>query len=82
MSKYLTTTTEVYRVDSENEAAELINEAKASNKWMLQKYSSVKKEKKKNGEIIDEYYLVSLVKQFNDVKEPVSEVSVSYEVEF
>lgn len=82
MSKYLITTTEAYRVDSENEAAELINEAKANNKWMLQKYSSVKKEKKKNGEVLDEYYLVSLVKQFNDVKDPVSEVSVSYEVEF
>ena len=82
MSKYLITTTEAYRVDSENEAAELINEAKANNKWMLQKYSSVKKEKKKNGEVLDEYYLVSLVKQFNDVKDPISEVSVSYEVEF
>lgn len=82
MSKYLTTVIEAYRVDSENEAAELINEAKESNKWMLQKYSSVKKEKKKNGEVLDEYYLVSLVKQFNDVKEPISEVSVSYEVEF
>lgn len=82
MSKYLTTVTEAYRVDNENEAAELINEAKESNKWMLQKYSSVKKEKKKNGEVLDEYYLVSLVKQFNDVKEPTSEVSVSYEVEF
>lgn len=82
MSKYLTTTTEAYRVDSENEAAELINEAKESNKWILQKYSSVKKEKKKNGEVLDEYYLVSLVKQFNNVKEPTSEVSVSYEVEF
>lgn len=82
MSKYLTTVIEAYRVDSENEAAELINEAKESNKWMLQKYSSVKKEKKKNGKVLDEYYLVSLVKQFNDVKEPISEVSVSYEVEF
>lgn len=82
MSKYLITTTEVYRTDTENEATELINEAKENNKWTLQKYSSVKKEKKKNGEIIDEYYTVSLVKQFNDIKEPVSEVSVSYEVEF
>ena len=48
MSKYLISTTEVYRVDSEQEAAKLIEEAKHSDKYTLSKYSSVYKERKQN----------------------------------
>ena len=42
MARYLTETTEVYRVDSEFEAAELIDAAKRDDKYTLAKYSSVK----------------------------------------
>jgi hypothetical protein len=40
MAKYLTTVTEVYRVDKENEVAQMIEEAKNSPQYILSKYSS------------------------------------------
>lgn len=82
MNKYLVSATEVYRVDNEESAAELIDEAKAETKYILAKYSSVKKEKKAKGEIVDEWYQVTLVKKFNDEKDPISNIDVNYEVSF
>ena len=80
MAKYLIKTTEEHRADSEMEAAELINAAKADGRYVLAKYSSVKKERKAKGEIVDEYYLVTLVKVFDDAKEPQGEASVEYKI--
>lgn len=82
MNKYLVSVTEVYRVDNEESAAALIDEAKAETKYILAKYSSVKKEKKAKGEIVDEWYQVTLVKKFNDEKDPISNIDVNYEVSF
>lgn len=79
--KYLITTTEVYRVDTEAEAQALIEAAKADNHFILNKYVSEYKERKSKGEIIDEYFKVSLVKSFTDIREPDSQVSVEYTVE-
>ena len=79
--KYLITTTEVYRVDTETEAQALIEAAKADNHFILNKYVSEYKERKSKGEVIDEYFKVSLVKSFTDIKEPDSQVSVEYTVE-
>lgn len=80
MLEYLINTTEVYRVNTEKEATELINNAKQDKQYELAKYSSVKKEQKQKGEVIDEWYQVTLVKKFNAEKEPVSHVSINYEV--
>ena len=55
MAKYLISVTETYRVDTETEAAKIIEEAKVDGKYVLSKYSSVKKERKQKGEIIDEW---------------------------
>ena len=82
MNKYLVSATEVYRVDNHKSAAALIDEAKAETKYILAKYSSVKKEKKAKGEIVDEWYQVTLVKKFNDEKDPISNIDVNYEVSF
>lgn len=78
--KYLITTTEVYRVDTETEAQELINEAKKDNYFTLSKYTSEYKERKAKGEVIDDYYKVSLTKTFSDIKEPGLQITISYEV--
>ena len=78
--KYLLNTTEIYRVDTEAEATELINEAKNDSNYILSKYSSVKREQKAKGEVIDEWYKVTLVKTFNAEKEPEVMVDVIYEV--
>lgn len=80
MAKYLIKTTEEHRADSEAEAAELIAAAKADGRYTLAKYSSVKKERKAKGEIIDEYYMVTLVKVFDDPKEPCGEATIEYKI--
>lgn len=79
MAKYLTTVTEIYRVDKENEVTQMIEEAKNSPQFILTKYSSQAKEKKQKGEVVDSWFQVTLVKTFNDPKEPIDEVTVIYE---
>lgn len=75
--KYLTDVTEVYRVDSEAEADQLLETAKASG--VLNKYSCVYKEKKQKGEVIDSWYKVTLNKKFTDEKDPDRQMTISYE---
>lgn len=75
--KYLTDVTEIYRVDSEAEADQLLETAKASG--VLNKYSCVYKERKQKGEIIDSWYKVTLNKKFTDEKEPDRQVTIVYE---
>ena len=79
--KYLITTTEVYRVDTETEAQALIEAAKNDNHFTLSKYISEHKEHKSKGEIVDEYYKVSLVKAFTSIKEPDTQIGIEYTVE-
>ena len=54
MSRYLCQTQEIYRVGSEAEAAKLIEEAKADNRFTLLKSSTEYKTVKSKGEIVDE----------------------------
>ena len=80
MAKYLVTITETYRVDTEVEAQQLIEEAKNTRSFELKKYSATKKNRKEKKEIVDEWINVVLTKSFNDEKEPNSLVHVNYEV--
>lgn len=80
MSKYLVSTTETYRVDTENEATRAIEEAKQDGSYVLGKYTSEHKERKSKGEVIDEYWKLTLTKLFNDIKEADTPVTVSYEI--
>ena len=68
--KYLIQTVETYRVDSEENAAALIDEAKTDHNFVLTKYTSEHKEKKAKGETVDSWYRVTLTKFFTDEKEP------------
>ena len=81
MSKYLVSVTETYRVDTENEAAKAIEEAKQDSSYILGKYTSEHKERKSKGEVIEEYWKLTLTKLFNDIKAPDSDVIVNYEVD-
>lgn len=76
--KYLIQTVETYRVDKEDEAKRMIEEAKFDNHFILKKYSSEYKEKKQKGEVIDTYYKVTLTKAFTDEKEPEFRTEISY----
>ena len=81
MYKYLVSTVETYRVDTENEAARAIEEAKNDGSYILGKYTNEHKERKLKGEVVDEYWKLSLTKLFNDIKEPDRIYNVEYEVE-
>ena len=76
--KYLISTTEIYRADSEAEAVQLIEDAKKDNHFVLSKYSSQFKERKQKGEVIDSWYQVSLKKTFTDEKEPEFSTYITY----
>lgn len=80
MARYLTTVTEVYRVDSDIEATTMIENAKSANEYTLVKYNCENKERKQKGEIIDSWIKVTLVKAFNEEKDPEVDVVVHYEV--
>ena len=77
--KYLTQVTETYRIDSEEEVKEAIDEAKAAKNYTLTKYTSQYKERKQKGEVVDAYYKVTLVKYFTSEKEPDLQVEVTYD---
>jgi hypothetical protein len=79
--KYLTKTVETFRVATDAEAAQVIEEAKKDNRFSLAKYESVYKEKKQKGEVIDSWYRVTLHKVFNIEAEPDSYVKIDYDVE-
>ena len=78
--KYLITTTEVYRFSSEDEATNFIESAKKESGYVLTKHTVEYKERKQKGEIIDYYWKVTVVKSFNDIKEPETDVDVEYKV--
>jgi len=77
--RYLISTTETYRVNSESDVETLINEAKTAHEYELAKYTREYKEKKLKGEVIDSWYKVTLTKKFTDEKEPDRSVEISYE---
>ena len=78
MSKYLVSTTEVYRVADGAEAEILIAEAKADTKYELKKYNCENKVRTSKGEIEDEWVKVSLTKIFNTEKEPDRQIDIKY----
>lgn len=75
---YLVKTTEVYRLDSESSAKAFIEEQKKNGSYEIIKYSSELRQTKVKGEIADEWYRVTIVKSFNNEKEPTEEITVHY----
>jgi len=67
--KILLKTTEVYRVDDENEALTMIEEARDEQLikgYTLSKSGYVLKTKKSKGEIVDSWVVVTLEKTINE----------------
>ena len=80
MSKYLLKVTETYRFESEKDVEAFIKEEKeGAFNYTVIKYNVTKRERKQKGEIIDTWYRVEIMKEFNDEREPASTVEVSYE---
>lgn len=68
--RYLITTVETYRVDTQEDAEKLIKEAKGAKEYSLKKYSSEEKFVKAKGEVVDSWYRVTLTKEWDNEKEP------------
>lgn len=81
MSRYLTKIEENYRFDTEAEAAAFIEQKKKDSRFTLSKYTSTLKKRKEKGEVVETWYAVTLVAEFNDEKDPISFVEVDYKVE-
>ena len=67
MAKMLTKVTETYTVDTEQEAMDMLEDAKneqMSKGYVLQKSGYSVKQKKQKGEIVEEYFIVNLTKTF------------------
>ena len=75
MSKHLIQVQEIYRVDSEPEATALIEEAKTAGAYDLTKYQCERKETKD-----DEYFKLTMVKTFDNIKDPIGSVEIIYGV--
>ena len=75
---YLIKTVETYRCDTEEEAKQFVEEAKASNTYFLPINKTEIRENKKTE---DTWVRVTLYKSFTDEKDPFQQVSISYEVE-
>lgn len=68
MSKSLISTTEKYRIDTEDEVNDFITEEKEKANeegYTIKAYSSTVRQKKKKGKIIDEACLVTITKEFD-----------------
>lgn len=76
--KYLIKTKETYRIDSENEVKNYLEELRQDARFTVDSYTSKKKQTKQKGEIVDEYILFSVTKNFNIEKEPDSEIEIEY----
>ena len=76
---YLIKTTEVYRVETEEQAKNFIEEQKQNDTYEITKYATERKDRKVKGEIVESYYQTTITKVFNDIKDPTDKVAVKYE---
>lgn len=71
MAKYLVRRTDVYRVDTESEAKAFVEQQKTNSKYEVVKHSTELRTAKAKGEIVDEWYRVTIVKNCNEEKDPI-----------
>ena len=80
--RYLTSVVETYRLPNDEAVKVFLEELKKDPTFEVTKYSSVKKELKQKGEVVDEWVRFSVTKAFNNEKEPDSVITISYDKEY
>ena len=78
MEGYLIKTSEVWRVPNQEVADEMEEVLRQDNQFQLQKWTKVEKQRKQQGEVVDEWVQVTCVRVFNDEKEPDNDVKPVY----
>lgn len=79
--KYLINTVDTYRVDTVEEVEALHEALKNDNHFTLTSFSYKTKQLKSKGDVVEEWQLVTAKKEFNNEKEPISQVEIIYEVD-
>lgn len=74
MSVHLIKTIEQYRCDTEAEAKNFIEEQKTSKTYEMGKYATEMRVRKQKGEIVDEWFRVTLTKIFDEEAEPITDI--------
>lgn len=69
MSKYLINRIDTFRVDTEKEAKDFVEQLKRGDGEVI-KHSIEYKEQKSKGEVIQSWYRLVVKRQYNDEKEP------------
>lgn len=78
--KYLLNCVDTYRVATVADVETLHDELLNNPSFTLTSFSYKTKYVKLKGEIVDEYQVVTAKKVFNDEKDPVSSITITYEV--
>ena len=78
--RYLLKAVDTYRVATVSDVEKLHDELLEDSTFDLVAFSYKTKYIKAKGEIIDEYFIVTLVKVFDDPRDPQGEASVSYQI--
>jgi len=76
---YLIAGTEVWRVPDEAAADKMEQEFRENDLYDLATYNKAYKEVKVKGQVVETYIQVTAKKVFNNIKDPVNDVSVKYE---
>lgn len=71
MAKYLINRVDTFRVDSEKEAKDFVEEIKHGSGELV-KHSIEYKEQKQKGEVVQSWYRLTVKTVYNDEKEPFS----------
>lgn len=77
---YLLSCTDVYRVPTVIDVENLHEELTHNPNFTLAAFSYKTKLVKVKGEVVDEYQVVTAKKVFNEEKDPISNVTINYEV--
>lgn len=81
MARYVINDVTTYRVGTVDEVEQLHNELLQDPRFELTSFSYSNKTTKSKGEVTDEYYVVKAKKVFNEEKDPLSTITINYEVE-
>lgn len=82
MSKYLAKTVETYRVSTEEEVKSVLEDFKMDSMYEVKKATYEKKEVKEKGEVVDEFWVLTVTKLFNDLKYPDRAIAIKYEGDY
>ena len=78
MSKYLINTVETFRVDSESEGKQFVEDMSDCGGEIV-KHSIEYKKQKSKGEVVQSWYRVTIKRVSNDEKDPIDSYSLSTE---